>query len=91
MDHYDRLPPELRTWLAAAALPWSPRSVLRLWDRLLREMRGDVEAVLARLDRAERKMLAKDCLRIWGDSYPVEIVPTRGRLLATHQGSTGVH
>ncbi|WP_260349929.1 DUF6525 family protein, partial [Alloyangia mangrovi] len=31
MSAYDRLPPELRAWLAQAALPWSPRSALRAW------------------------------------------------------------
>lgn len=90
MDRYDRLPPELRSWLAAAALPWSPRSVLRLWNRLLREARGDVAAVLARLDRAEQKMLARDCPRIWGDSYPMEVVQARGRIVTAHRGTTGM-
>lgn len=79
MDRYDRLPPELRTWLATAALPWSPHSVSRLWDRLLREARGDVAAVLARLDRAEQTMLARDCPQIWGDSYPMAVDQRRGR------------
>ena len=28
ITQYDRLPPELRHWLAQAALPWSPVSAL---------------------------------------------------------------
>lgn len=71
MDRYDRLPSELRAWLAEAALPWSPHSVSRLWARFLREERGDIPAALARLDRAEQRLLAKDCPQIWGDCYPV--------------------
>ena len=37
MSAYDRLPPDLRTWLAGAALPWSAASVLRIWQRALKE------------------------------------------------------
>jgi hypothetical protein len=37
MASYDRLPRDLRLWLAEAALPWSARSVLRLWQRALKE------------------------------------------------------
>lgn len=72
-DLFDRLPPELRAWLAGAALPWSPRSISRIWPRLLREERGSITAALTRLDAAERRMLAKDCPKVWGQSYPLEI------------------
>ncbi len=70
MERYDRLPPELRRWLARAALPWSPHSVLRLWTRLHRETGGDTALVLQGLDRAERRMLARDAPKIWGEDYP---------------------
>lgn len=56
MRVYDRLPPELRAWVANAALPWSPVSCLRLWRRALRE-EGCVLAARARLDRAEAACL----------------------------------
>ena len=46
MDRYDRLPAELRRWLAGAALPWSAGSALRLWRRLDRETGGDVARML---------------------------------------------
>lgn len=71
MDRYDRLPPELRQWLAAAALPWSPHSALKLWTRLCRECGGDTEAIRRRLERAEARMLAKDAAKIWGAAYPM--------------------
>lgn len=70
MAHYDRLPAELRLWLAGAALPWSPHSALRLWKRLDRECRGDPAAMRQRLDQAEARMLARDTPRIWGMGYP---------------------
>ncbi|MFT3690780.1 DUF6525 family protein [Paenirhodobacter sp.] len=73
MDRYDRLPPELRGWLARAALPWSAQSVARLWERHLRETQGDTMAALARLDLAERRMLAKDRPKVWGESYPATL------------------
>ncbi|WEF24879.1 DUF6525 family protein [Paracoccus sp. S3-43] len=69
---YDRLPPELRHWLAQAVLPWSPQSVLRLWQRLIRDARGDTAIVLQRLDLAEQRMLAKDRPRVWGDTDPAD-------------------
>ena len=59
MAAYDRLPPEVRRWLANAALPWSPASALRLWQRALRD-RCDAQSALARLDLAERVTLARD-------------------------------
>jgi hypothetical protein len=70
MERYDRLPPELRRWLAGAALPWSPHSALKLWIRLCRECGGDSEAIRLRLERAEARMLAKDAVKIWGADYP---------------------
>lgn len=66
MDRYDRLPPDLRRWLAGAALPWSPCSVLRLWRRLRQECAGDAEAIRRRMDQAEARMLARDAPGIWG-------------------------
>ena len=74
MEHYDRLPPDLRSWLAGAALPWSPHSVLKIWNRLSRELGRDTTAIRQRLDLAERRMLAKDATRIWGTAYPYEVV-----------------
>ncbi|MFE3837263.1 DUF6525 family protein [Pseudogemmobacter sonorensis] len=64
MRRYDRLPPELRGWLATAALPWSPCSALRLWRRLLRETGEDVPAALRRMDLAEARMLGRDGLAL---------------------------
>lgn len=70
MDRYDRLPPELRLWLAGAMLPWSPGSAQRLWARLQRDCAGDAEAMRRRLDAAEARMLARDAPRVWGPAYP---------------------
>ncbi|MFT4014449.1 MAG: DUF6525 family protein [Paracoccus sp. (in: a-proteobacteria)] len=70
MERYDRLPPELRQWLAAAALPWSPHSALKLWNRLCRECGGDADAMRSRLELAEARMLAKDAAKTWGTAYP---------------------
>jgi hypothetical protein len=69
MAAYDRLPPDLRSWLAAAALPWSATSVLRIWQRALRET-GCAQTALARLTRAEAKTLARDASQVWGASHP---------------------
>jgi hypothetical protein len=62
MRAYDALPPPLRRWLAAAALPWSPVSCRRIWERA--RSRGEpMDAVLARLDRAQAQTLARDSIR----------------------------
>ena len=59
MRAFDGLPAPLRRWLAEAALPWSPASCRRIWQRA--RARGEpVEAILARLDRAEALTLSKD-------------------------------
>jgi len=60
MDAYDRLPAPLRGWLAQAALPWSVRSVRRLWRRAVARSGGDVAQALARLDAAEARRLARE-------------------------------
>ncbi|WOI58451.1 DUF6525 family protein [Palleronia sp. LCG004] len=66
MGEYDRLPPELRAWLAEAALPWSARSALRVWRRALGASRGDAMAARARLARIERARLEREAVPIWG-------------------------
>ena len=81
MDRYDRLPAELRRWLAGAALPWSAGSALRLWRRLDRETGGDVARMLRRLELAERRMLARDGPRIWG-APNVDLASNRGHHVA---------
>ena len=65
MARYDRLPTELRRWLAQASLPWSADSALRLWQKALRETGGDALAARARLDAAEARLLARDA-GLWG-------------------------
>mgnify|MGYP005859736387 CR=1 FL=1 len=60
MADYDRLPRELRAWLAGAALPWSPRSAARAFARGLAEARGDKAAALGYLDALEARRLAAE-------------------------------
>lgn len=69
MAAHDRLPAELRAWVAGAALPWSAASVLRLWRRALAET-GCPAHARARLERAEAKALAREARRVWGRGYP---------------------
>lgn len=59
MVAFDGLPAPLRRWVAEAALPWSPASCRRIWVNA--RARGEtVEDALARLDRAEARMLLRD-------------------------------
>ena len=70
MRQFDALPPELRRWLAQASLPWSPRSVARLWSRALSRSAGDRARAVSLLDQAEARALARDARRIWGAHHP---------------------
>ncbi|WP_296639849.1 DUF6525 family protein [Roseinatronobacter sp.] len=69
MQDFDCLPPELRNWLAGAALPWRPGSVQKVFARALART-GDTGRALAQLDAAERKLVARDAAAIWGPEHP---------------------
>ncbi len=79
MAAYDRLPSELRGWLAQAVLPWSARSALRVWRRALRRCDGDMVEAHRHLQRIERKQLMRDTLRVWGEHHPEAIGPVSDR------------
>lgn len=64
MREHDRLPAEVRQWAIHAALPWSARSLVRVWSRALRET-GSKSAALARLSAVEAQALARDAERVW--------------------------
>jgi hypothetical protein len=59
MMTYDRLPQPLRSWLAGAALPWSPKSCKRIWDKA-RSNGLSVDDAIVVLTEAERKTLSRD-------------------------------
>ncbi|WP_294978179.1 DUF6525 family protein [Tabrizicola sp.] len=70
MSVHDRLPPELRIWLAGAALPWSATSALRIWHRALRES-GCPKAALDRLHRARQRR--SRAMRLWSGVQPTPV------------------
>lgn len=70
MREFDHLPRTLRIWLAEAALPWSPRSVRRLWSKALQQSGGCETRALAHLSEIEAKRLTHDAPRVWGASFP---------------------
>ena len=58
MRSYDDLPAPLRRWISQARLPWSATSCLKIWRKA--QAKGEsVEQILARLDRAETRTLAR--------------------------------
>ena len=59
MARYDQLPPELRSWLRDACLPWSPASAHKIWTAARQGGLSDVEALKA-LTCAESKTLARE-------------------------------
>ena len=69
MREFDRLPRELRMWVAAADLPWRPRSVRRSFDRALSET-GDANAALKELDLLQKRLISKDVKKVWGHNHP---------------------
>ncbi|WP_323781331.1 DUF6525 family protein [Leisingera sp.] len=66
MAAFDQLPADLREWLRQAALPWSPRSALRVWRSALKKHGGDRTAACAYLSQVELKNLKQEAGRIWG-------------------------
>jgi hypothetical protein len=70
MEAFDDAPPELRRWLATAALPWSVEAATRRYNRELRRCRGDRSAALARMDAREADVLAQDVRQVWGPDHP---------------------
>ncbi|WP_300055283.1 DUF6525 family protein [uncultured Roseobacter sp.] len=69
MGQYDNLPAPLRRWLSQAALPWSPTSARRLWDRACAQGLCTEDA-LHLLRQAEVKTLARDRRTPTRDSNP---------------------
>ncbi|MBK4215096.1 hypothetical protein JJJ17_04060 [Paracoccus caeni] len=61
MAAYDALPAPLRLWLAHAALPWSPASCRKLWDRA-RAKGASAEEAIATLERAQCRALQREML-----------------------------
>ncbi|WP_299416313.1 DUF6525 family protein [uncultured Sulfitobacter sp.] len=59
MQTYDALPAPLRQWLGQAALPWSPASARRLWEKA-HSKGACVEETLSALSQAEAKTLSRD-------------------------------
>jgi len=59
MQAFDALPAPLRSWLAQAALPWSPASAKRVWSRA-RSKGLCVDSALQTLARVETQTLARD-------------------------------
>ena len=70
MEEFDRLPAELRTWLASAALPWRPQSVKRAFAKAYART-GDRQSALRELDAMQRRLIAKDARKVWGADHPV--------------------
>ena len=70
MAQFDRLPRELRQWLATAALPWSATSALRHWQTALQQTGGDTDHARAHLSRLEANCIARDAAQIWGSLHP---------------------
>jgi hypothetical protein len=76
MREFDRLPAELRAWLASAALPWRPRSVRRAYEKALAET-GDRRRALAHLTDLQGRLVAQDAARVWGPEHPAAGTPKR--------------
>lgn len=70
MREFDRLPSELRGWLATAVLPWRPRSVRRAYEKALKRTRDKTEA-LRDLDKLQDRLIANDVRKVWGEAYPL--------------------
>tara|TARA_B110000003_G_scaffold87285_1_gene89393 strand:+ start:9304 stop:9585 length:282 start_codon:yes stop_codon:yes gene_type:complete len=66
---YDRLPRDLRTWVANAELPWRPRSVLKAYERAFLKT-GDRNKAMNELNNIQHRLVARDAIVIWGKNHP---------------------
>ena len=69
MAEFDRLPGELRGWLANAILPWGARSARRAYDRAMSRTNSWEQAV-EELNLLQDKLVAHDARRVWGTDHP---------------------
>ena len=69
MSEFDRLPAELRGWVATAILPWRPQSVRRAYDKALKRTQ-DTSKALEELDRLQKRRITQDARRLWGEDHP---------------------
>ena len=63
MQDFDRLPVDLRRWVAQADLPWSPHSVQKAYRKAMAR-NGDHQLALNELDRIQSVLVEKDALRL---------------------------
>ncbi len=70
MAQFDRLPPDLRQWLATAILPWSVHSVLRHWNAAMQTANGDTYHARTLMTQIEARCIARDALHIWDGQHP---------------------
>ena len=73
MREFDRLPAELRRWLARAVLPWRARSVEQAYRRAMART-GDRDLALKELDCLEQRLVAKDASRVWHGAHPESLL-----------------
>tara|TARA_B110001450_G_scaffold242134_1_gene252174 strand:+ start:119 stop:400 length:282 start_codon:yes stop_codon:yes gene_type:complete len=66
---YDRLPKELRKWIANAQLPWRPKSVLKAYERAYSRTSNSKKA-MHELSRIQNHLVSKDTAHIWGKNHP---------------------
>ncbi|QFS84918.1 hypothetical protein FIU97_18685 (plasmid) [Roseivivax sp. THAF40] len=78
MREYDRLPPELRAWVATANLPWRPKSVHKAYSKALSKT-GDPSKAIAALEVLQSRLVASDAARIWGEGHPASAEGMRHR------------
>ena len=66
---YDKLPKELRKWIANAELPWRPKSVLKAYERAYSRT-GNSKKAMNELTRIQNHLVSKDTAHIWGKNHP---------------------
>ena len=69
MRDFDRLPSDLRRWMAGAMLPWRAATVRAAYEKAMTRT-GDPARALEELDALQARLVAKDAPRIWGKAYP---------------------
>ncbi|MGR3502651.1 DUF6525 family protein [Pseudaestuariivita sp.] len=87
MRSFDGLPPDLRRWVASAALPWRAASVKAAYGKALRQT-GCPTAALRALDALQDRLIAKDAAAVWGANHPHANIKAHTKKPPRHPGAT---
>lgn len=69
MAEFDKLPKELREWVAGAVLPWRAKSVKSAFLKAKKQT-GSAKQAMDELEKRQKTLVAKDVCKVWAVNHP---------------------